>query len=62
MTSYLPPKMRGFVTFSPKMTYFDQIDTINDYFDQIYVHKRDWNNLYKLLGKNFFDQFPQILT
>ena len=43
MTSFLPPKMRAFVTFSPKMTYFDQIDTINDYFDQIYVHKPDMN-------------------
>ena len=27
-------KMRPFGKFSPKMTYFDQIDTINDYFDQ----------------------------
>ena len=26
------------------MTYFDQIDPINDTFDQIYVHKPDWNN------------------
>ena len=35
MTSYLPPKMRPFGTFSPKMTYFDQIDPINDTFDPI---------------------------
>ena len=41
MTSFLPPKMRPFGTFSPKMTYFDQIDPINDTFDQIYVHKPD---------------------
>ena len=44
----LPPKMRPFGTFSPKMTYFVQIDPINDYFDQIYVHKPDRNNCYKL--------------
>ena len=35
------PKMRPFGTFSPKMTYFDQIDPINDNFYQIYVHKPD---------------------
>ena len=33
-----------FWPFSPKMTYFDQIDTINDTFYQIYNHKPDWNN------------------
>ena len=33
----LAPKMSEFWTFSPKMTYFDQIDPINDIFDQIYV-------------------------
>ena len=37
----LPPKMMEFGIFSPKMTYFDQIDLINDYFDQFYVHKPD---------------------
>ena len=44
------------------MTYFDQIDPINDIFDQIYVHKPDWNNFYKILKKIFFHHFPQILT
>ena len=44
MTSFLPPKMSEFGTFSRKMTYFDQIDSINDYFDQIYVQKPEWNN------------------
>ena len=40
---------------SQQMTYFDQIDPINDTFDQIYVHKPDWNNFwYRLLRKNFF--------
>ena len=33
------------------MTYFDQIDPINDIFDQNYVHKPDRNNFYKLLVK-----------
>ena len=36
-----------FWPFSPKMTYFDQIDTINDTFDQIYIHKPDWNKFLK---------------
>ena len=27
-----------------KSDLFDQIDPINDIFDQIYVHKPDWNN------------------
>ena len=44
------------------MTYFDQIDPINDIFDQNYVYKPDWNNFSKLLGKKLFDHFPQILT
>ena len=35
----------------------DQIDPINDYFEQIYVHKPDWNNCYKLLVKKLFDPF-----
>ena len=38
------PKMTKFWPFSTKMTYFDQIDPINAIFDQIYVHKPDWNN------------------
>ena len=38
------PKWPNFGPFSPKMTYFDQIDPINDTFDPIYVHKSDWNN------------------
>ena len=54
--------MSDFGTFSPKMTYFDHIDLINDYFDQIYVQKPDWNNWLKLLVKKLFDHFLQILT
>ena len=38
------------------------MDPINEIFDQIYVHKPDWNNFYKLLGEKLFDQFPKILT
>ena len=45
MASFLPPKMRAFGTFSTRMTYFDQIGPINDYFDKIFVHKPDCNNL-----------------
>ena len=44
------------------MTYFYKIGPINDIFDQIYVHKPDWNNFYKLLEKKLFHHFPQILT
>ena len=44
------------------MTYFDQIDLINDIFDQNYLHKPDRNNFSKLLVKNFVDHFPQVLT
>ena len=33
------------------MTYFDQIDPIYDTFDQIYVHKPDWE-----VFKNYFSQ------
>ena len=29
------------------MTYFDQIDPINDIFDQSYENKPDWKNFYK---------------
>ena len=39
MRSFLHPKMREFGTFSSKMTYFDQIDPINDIFHQVYVQK-----------------------
>ena len=38
------PTIWEFGTFSPKMTYFDEIDPINDTFEQIYVHKPYWNN------------------
>ena len=31
------------------MTYFDQIDPINEISDQISLNKPDWNNFYKLL-------------
>ena len=37
-------KITRFWPFSPKMTYFDQIEPINDIFYHIYVHKSDWNN------------------
>ena len=57
----LVPKMTQIWPFSPKMTYFDQIDPINDILDQNYAHKPDWNNL-KLLGKKLFDHFTKILT
>ena len=40
----LAPKMSEFWSFSPKMTYFDQIDPINVIFGKNYVHKPDWNN------------------
>ena len=42
--------------------YFDQIGPINYIFAQIDVHKRDRNNFYNLLGKNYLTTFPQILT
>ena len=41
MTSFLPPKNEGIWAFSPKITYFDQIYPINDYFDKTSVHKPD---------------------
>ena len=44
------------------MTYFDQIDPINDIFDQSYVNKPDLHNVSKFLEENFVDHFPQILT
>ena len=44
------------------MTYFDQIDPINDIFDQSYVNKPDLHNVSKFLEENCFDHFPQILT
>ena len=37
----LVPKSTQFGPFSPKMTYFDQIDPINAIYDQIYVHNPD---------------------
>ena len=36
------------------MTYFDQIDPINDIFDQNYVHKPDRYNFSNLEVKIFF--------
>ena len=59
---HFAPKITQFWPFLPKMTYFDQIAPINDIFDQISVHKPDWKNSYKLLGKKLFDYFPLILT
>ena len=38
------PKNDPILPCSPKMTYFDQIDPINDIFDQVYIHKSDWTN------------------
>ena len=58
----LAPKMSQFGPFSPKMTYFAQIDPINDIFDQIYVHKTDRNNFYELLKIKYFAKFPKMLT
>ena len=52
-------KMSQFWPFSPKTTYFDQSDPINAIFDQIYVHKPDWNNFKKHLQKTFFTTFPK---
>ena len=43
MTSFWP-KMTQFLAFSTKMTYFHQIDTINDTFDKSSVNKPDRNN------------------
>ena len=43
------PKNELFWPFSTKMTYFDQIDPINDIFDQSYVNKPDWHNVFKFL-------------
>ena len=42
------------------MTYFGQIDPINDIFDQIYVHKLHWNNFYKLLEKIMLTYWPKF--
>ena len=42
------------------MAYFDQIDPINDTFDQIYVHKPDLNNFKKLLQKKYLTSFPKF--
>ena len=58
----LTPKMSLFRPFPPKMTYFDQIDPINDIFHQSYGNKPDWKIFSKFLVTNFFDHFPQILT
>ena len=37
------------------MNYFDQIDPINDIFDQIYVHKPDYN---RVKATKHVDLFP----
>ena len=44
------------------MTYFDQIDLINEIFYQICVHKPNRNNFYKLLEKKLYHHFPKFLT
>ncbi len=52
MTSYLVifgAKMTQYWQFSSKITYFDQIDPINDIFDQSYVNKPDLQNVSKFL-------------
>ena len=40
------------------MTYFDQIDTINDTFYQIYNHKPDWKKFLITFIEKIFDHFP----
>ena len=56
-------QMIEFLLFSPKMTYFHQINQINDTFDHGYDNKLDRNNFYKLLWEKLFAHFPpQILT
>ena len=53
------PKMSQIGPFSPKIRYFDQIDPINNIFDQGYVIKPDRNNFLKCLSgvsKNYFSQ------
>ena len=44
------------------MTYFDQINPINDTFDQSYVNKPDWNNFWDSFKKNNFRPTPKILS
>ena len=39
------------------MTYFDQIDPINDIFDQTHAHEPDRNSFSKVLEKIFFTTF-----
>ena len=53
------PQMTQFWPFSPKTTYVDQIDAINDIFDQIHTHKLYWKTFPEIL-ENFFYQFPQF--
>ena len=65
MTSFWRPKyakMTRFWPFSPKMTDFHQIGPINYMFDQIYVHKADWNIFLETFREKLFYHFPQILT
>ena len=38
-----------------------EFSPINYIFDQIYVHKPDWNNFYKNLGKNYLTNFRKFL-
>ena len=44
------------------MENYSQIYAINDMFDHISIHKPDWNDFYKLLGRKWFHNFPQIWT
>ena len=55
-------QMTQFLAFSPKMTYFDQIDTINDTFDYSSVNKLDRNNFETVLRKNNLGhiQLPKV--
>ncbi len=51
-----------FWPFSPIMTYFDQIDPINDTFDQSYVNKPDWNHFWDSFKKKIFSSHLKMLT
>ena len=44
------------------MTYFDQIDPINDTVDQSYDYKPDWNNFWDSLKKTTYSSQRKILT
>ena len=55
-------KMTQFWAFSPKMTYFDQIDSINDSIDKFYDNKPDWNNFWDCFRLKIFTSLAKLLT